>query len=335
MSAFHHANLIHLLFNMTTGWYLGKRLEQYWGRTRYTVFVIPAIFLPIMAELAIGRAVIGFSGVVSAILGALVVLREFQPRVAHEFSETAARLGICAIVGFWIVTILEIDHFANATHFAGFAYGALIASLSPEAWGHRWIWRCGLVGAYLSVIVGMLPVSRPVWIAKYHWYVAMKATSVSDRDQSLKKALEIDPTLSGAWIRWSLLAESHDDLLTAWNRGLEGLRANPSSVPLLQELRRIWRHLDGTQRMEADKSLRVTFGKRAKAWMEQVRADPIATESKANENIRNSDESVDVREFTLDRKIELPSFQELPAQPKRQEQKLPVRGNDAVEGETL
>lgn len=335
MSSFHHANLIHLLFNMTTGWYVGKRLEQFWGRTRFAAFIIPAIFLPIMAELAIGRAVIGFSGVVSALLGALVVLREFQPKVAAVFPEAAARFGIAALVGFWVVTIMDIDHFANATHFCGFAYGAFVAAISQEGWGNRWIWRVGLIGAYLTVMAGMLPVSRPVWLAKYHWYVAMKARTLSQRDASLKKALEIDPSLSGAWIRWSLLAESHDDLIVAWERTLGGLQSNPSSVPLLEEMRRLWRHLNVDQRLEAEKTLKVMFGKRAKAWMEQVRADIVPGKSTANANVINVNEPVDLREFTLDRKIELPALQELIPQPKRQEQKLPVHGNDAVEGETL
>lgn len=335
VTAFHHANLIHLAFNIITGWYVGQRLEQYWGRLKYVLFVLPAVFLPIMAELAIGRAVIGFSGVVSAILGALVVLREFRPEVAKAFPVAAAKFGIGAIIGFWLVTILNLDHFANATHFCGFAYGVVAALASPQAWGSQWWWKFGFGVACGLSVLGLEPVSHPIWLGKYHWYVATKAGTLAERDRSLKKAVEVDPALSGAWIAWSLLATSHGEFMVSWDRVLEGLQSNPSNVPLQDEMRRIWRHLDKDQRAEAESSLRLRFGRRAQGWLEQARADVVADGSAGVENNLNTGEPVDLREFALDRKLELPAFQELPSQVKRHAQKLPVQRNDAMEGETL
>ena len=130
LTAFHHGNLFQLVLNLGAAWYLGSRLERCWGSFVMGLFLIPAACIPVMAELCWGRAVIGFSGVVCAMLGALVVLRCSDGELADEFPVEAAQIGMGAILLCWLASLFDIEPFPNAAHVTGFVYGGLLAAIT-------------------------------------------------------------------------------------------------------------------------------------------------------------------------------------------------------------
>ena|GEM_PF-1733538 len=127
MTVIHHGELLHLVVILGAAWYLGSRLERHWGSLAMGVFLLPAACIPVMAELAIGQAMIGFSGIVCAMLGALVVLRRFHDDVAGDFPIEAAEIGMSIIALCWLASLAGLVSIPNVAHLTGFIYGASIA----------------------------------------------------------------------------------------------------------------------------------------------------------------------------------------------------------------
>jgi hypothetical protein len=195
--------------------------------------------------------------------------------------------------------------------------------------------RVGVALAHLALVPGLFEVSHPSWIGRYYWYQAVSSRTGTQREASLEKAIHRDPALSGVWLRWSQAAESRGDLLEAWRRLIQGLVINPSSAPLIDSTRRLWRHLDSGSRQEAEMILAQYFGRRSILWLNQIRAEVPTENQNSNENVIKLEKTIDPHEFSLDRKLELPLLQEFPVQPNLRDPKRLDLGNDAVEGRTL
>ncbi len=340
-TVFHHGDLLHLVLVGGAVWYLGRRLESRWGRLGMALFLPPAICLPVLAELSLGQASIGLSGLACAMLGALVVLRRFDSKVAAEVPREIAQLGMLAIVVCWLATLSGYGSLMNAAHATGFSYGALIA-WTFNGPGKRVMMRRGaVVLAHLALLPVLFSVTRPVWIGRYHWYQALSIrTSLAYEDleayeQSLDWATRCDPSLIGAWLQWSLALESHENLAAAWKRTINGLVLNPSSQPLIENARRLWRHLDSEQRRDAERILARFFGARSEVWLSTIRAGATVSSQDSNEEVRKFEDALDIGEFSLHQQVELRLENVFPAQPNQQAPMDPVDGNDAVEGETL
>lgn len=335
ITPFHHSDLPHLILIVGATWYLGSRLERYWGSFAMSLFYVPALCIPVMAELFWGQSTIGFSGVVCVLLGAMVVLRYFDETVDAEFPLEAAEVGISAFVLGWIASLINIASFPNAAHLAGFSYGACIALLSHGIGKNKLLlWFC-MFFAHVWLVPGLYVVCHPAWIGRYHWYRAISVESSRKSGQRLQRAVACDPALTGAWLQLSQLAESQDNRPVAWKQIVVGLSLNRSSTSLIEGARRLWRHLDAQERREAEFLLHRHFGKSWKLWLNQIRAYVSTTDPVSFEESRTDENPGDVSQFALDQKIDLFEEDLLSDQSKSQERLFPADENDAMEGKSL
>ena len=335
LTSFHHVSFLHLIITLSAGWYLGQRLERRWSRFGMILFLIPASCVPIIAELCLGNAAMGFSGVICAMLGALVVLRIFDGQVAEDFPSEAADFGMALMLVCWAATLLELKSFANAAHFAGFAYGGLVAYVIHGVRRQVFLWRVGLAVVHVAIIILMAEVVNPQWNGRYHWYQSIMVRSPEEKEACLERALNRDPTLIGAWLRSAQIAENRENPTQAWTRLVVGLSLNPSSSPLIDAARKMWRHFDSQQRKEAQEVLEQFFGMRAGLWVAQLRAEKSPATVESNENVIKLDMETDLSKFSLEQKLELPAIDVFSVKPNQVSPADPAIGNDAVEGKSL
>lgn len=331
-TAFHHGNLLHLVLNVGSAWYFGWYLERRWGSFAMLMFLIPATFLPIMAEVALGNAVVGFSGAISAMLGAVAVIRSYDQALAKEVPEEVITFSVGGMVLCLFLTWGGVVSIANAAHFVGFAYGALIGASTVGPSSRRMLFRVVSVLIHFWMLPGLFLATHPYWSGRYHWYLATTIPRSISSEKYLERAVWWDPSLTGAWLDWARLAEQRREPLEAWQRLIQGLSANPSSAKLVDSVRRLWRHLDPEQRYEASARLDRVFGPNASVWLNQIRAVQNLPLLSGIDEITSV---VDISEFALDQKIVLPATDALTGRQEKQPPMHPANENDAMAGETL
>ena len=303
ITAFHHANLIHLMVNLVGAWYLGYRLEQRWGSFTMALFLIPAICVPIMSELCFGKAVLGFSGATCAMLGTLAVLRHFDDKLARSIPSEAVGFGVGMIALGWLLTVFDVFDCANIAHLTGFCYGAVIAFLTDGPLRHVFLLRISVCLVHIWLLPGLLLVMHPYWIGRYHWYQATSVSSPQRAERFLERAINCDSSLAGAWLLWSQSAERRSDLPEAWQRLIEGISHNPSNPPLMDSTRRLWRHLDSRQRRGAERVLARILGARSGAWLIQIRKEVYEKSIDSGDESTTFHPKVELSEWLLDQKI--------------------------------
>ncbi len=334
IAPFHHANLMHLVLCVGATWFLGSRLERYWGSFRMGMFFIPALSVPVMAQLLMGRAEQGFSGVACAMLGAIVVLRNDDPKLAERIPKEVGEIGMSLILVGCVATLFDLISVPNLAHLAGFFYGAMVAWMTRPSARHKLFLRTSFVLIHLWLIPGLFFASHPYWIGRFHWYSAVIANSPQRTERSLEKAVTYDPSLTGAWLHWSQVAEDRENSLLAWRRIINGLYFNPSNSSLMDGSRRLWRHLNARQRRDAEIVLSEFFGKHSDIWLDQIRANASIQIFESDPDIVEKVEIIDLQEFKLDQKQALPHIDLAPPL-NRFKQAKPIIPNDASEGETL
>src|SRR5947208_9859741 len=141
-SAFLHASVLHIGFNMLALWWIGAPVEQYLGRVRYLgLYLVSGLAGSAGALVLTPVAVtVGASGAIFGILGAMLIL-EWQ---------TTGRLGGNALTLIVINLALSfaIANISIGGHIGGLI-GGLLATLAFARWGrgHAAYGRLGLAGA--------------------------------------------------------------------------------------------------------------------------------------------------------------------------------------------
>jgi membrane associated rhomboid family serine protease len=335
ITVFHHQDLLSLILCSGAVWYLGSRLERRWGSLAMAMFAGPAICLPTMVELAFGNAYLGMSGLACAILGALVVLRNYDESLAHDFSEDAGQIGMAMILAGWLATLSNFLSLPNAAHFAGFIYGALMAGITNGPLRKAPFLRVSAILIHLWLVPLLFLVCHPFWIGRFHWLQAVATQNTNRAERSLANAIQCDGSLIGAWLQWSHVYEQRGDQPEAWRRLIDGLARNPAAAPIVDSTRRMWRHMDLQQRREAKLYLEQVFGRNANDWLAQIRNGPTNFAEPAAEISVTEEPAPDLSQFSLDRKIELPSLNNPAERLNPENRKIQNEQNEAVEGQTL
>ena len=336
VNAFHHANVLHLLMNCAAGWVLGRRLEERWGSLRLMLFLIPTIVVTPLIELLIGHCAVGFSGPICAMLGALMVLQQFDPR-DDDIPTESIQLTLGLILAGIPATALDVVRIANAAHISGLVYGWAAAWSFCGPWSHPRAVRTGFVLAHLVLIPAVWIAGHPPHDGRYLWYLAVRdRVSPTERESLLKRAVQVDPTLTGVWLRLVDHRMIEGDPHAAWKLAIEGLSSNPSDEELIEAARSVWRRLAyGPDRDIAEAELRRVFGKRAAAWSRQIRNVGLSSAKPGQtSNAPANEPALDPKNFPLDRPIDLQW------QPERHENKPPQpvdpnQPNSASEGTAL
>ena len=330
LTVFHHQYLLQLVFVMVTTLFLGRLLEQKWGSFYFGLFLLPAMTLPVIAELCLGNAVMGFSGTVFAILGALSVLRLSDTDLAARLPVESVLLGITLILLGFLANLSGIADVSNISHVTGFIYGGIVAACVSE---NSTFVRTGLVLSHLWLIPALVLVTNPVWIGRYHWYKATTPSGIATREKLLQKAILCDPTLPGAWLHLAKVAEEKQDLIEAWKRLVRGLTHNPTSGPLIDATRRLWRHLDFDQRKEAEFHLHRAFGRKSTLWLKSIRSNRESLNPSEIDETFTTPEQKDLSDVALDQKVELPVWDWGNHRPRPRQKREDF--DDAAEGQRL
>ena len=269
-SAFHHANLMHLVFNISTLWLLGPLLERRMRRTAYLGFWFFASLVPLLPEYFLGTTPLGLSGVACAMFGWCLIERQFDSAVARRLPEQAIR-------SFWFflflmmgLTALDVLQIANVAHFTGVAYGWLNARAAHHRTG-RWAWIAG----HALLPIAIFFVLHPFWNANYHALLGRRAEESSVAVPHLREAVRLNPTLSSVWLNLADERAQSGDLLAAWRLVIEGLQHNRSSSALTDAARRVWMMLPTDERDEARAAVETAFAGDAHEWSERLRMTDV------------------------------------------------------------
>ena len=157
-AAFLHAGVLHIAFNMLALWWFGAAVENYLGRARF-------IGLYLVGGLA-GSAgaliqapltpVVGASGAIFAILGAMLIL-EWQT-TGRLAGNAMTLIVINLALGFAIVNVSIGGHI-------GGLIGGILATLTFARWGkgHAAYSRVGVVGVVGLVVIAVASVAISYW----------------------------------------------------------------------------------------------------------------------------------------------------------------------------
>lgn len=265
-SAFHHANVLHLFFNVSTLWVLGPLLERRMRRAAYLGFWFFASLVPLLPEYFLGSTPLGLSGVACAMFGWCLIERQFDPAVARRLSEQAIRSFWIFLFAMLILTAIDVLHIANVAHFTGVAYGWLNARASHHRTGRRaWVAAHALLPAAIYLLL------HPFWNANYHALLGRRAEDLSAGVPHFREAVRRDPALPHVWLSLADERARSGDFLAAWRLVIDGLRHNRSSSVLTDAARRVWTMLPAADRKDAREVLQTAFAGETAEWSERLR----------------------------------------------------------------
>lgn len=286
-TGYHHGGVFHLLCNGLGLIWLGSLLEPVMKKWSYALFIISATFVSILPEIYLEHDVVGISGGLCGMFGLLIILRHYYTRIDLMVDESRVRNFIVILLGMVIATELGVINIANVAHFTGLGYGVLcgIAFWGLPQWHlrgtfHKWYGTIFLA-AHLILIPATYFAIQPFWNGRYHWYVAYELDELPETEKTkvtrqeemnhLKKAVEIDPGLDGAWRQLAILYAMHEDYLQAWKTILACLKHNRSYDDGLDYARKLWNYMIfNKQGDQALKELTEQFGDETEDWISKL-----------------------------------------------------------------
>jgi rhomboid protease GluP len=272
VSTLHHGGLAHLLLNSLAVALLGRMLERAWGSPRYLLFLVGAALASAWPEYLLEQYAVGYSGVVCAIFGALIVVRHAHPDIAEQVTDGYIITCLAMLVGMWVLTEVAAVPIANYAHFAGLAYGWCVAQAARRPLPAR----LAMVAAHVWLLIPYWGITHPVWNGRYHWYLAgftpTGQLAARENPDRLRLAVARDPSLAAVWLLLAQDAQRSGDPLEAWRLALQGLRAEPTNPPLWAFTRQQWRRLViGPQRQPAIAAIQEIFGDQSSGILAEVR----------------------------------------------------------------
>ncbi len=280
LSGFHHGGLLHLGLNCLGLVFLGRLLESRMKWFSYTVYFLTATTVSLVPEYLAGNNPIGLSGGVYAMFGTLLVLRRRDARIAEALPPGVVQMGLVWLFLCIGLTYLEILRIANLAHFTGLAYGWVAGEVLLGTYSTNRKLRLGFYAAHLLLVPVLYFVVHPVWIGRYHWYLAIDKRDQSRQTQNLEQAVSRDPGLEAAWRLLAAIYAQSGELQRAWETILKGLAYNRSDENANRLAQAIWSrfHLP-SDRKDALDTLNKVFGEEAADWRERLGISPAGAES--------------------------------------------------------
>ncbi|MBN2479421.1 MAG: rhomboid family intramembrane serine protease [Parachlamydiales bacterium] len=142
-----HIGFLHILFNMLWLWFLGKQIEPRLGFIRYVVFIIiTGVVSNIFQYLMGGPYFLGFSGVITAMVGYIFVRQKTAPWEGYTVAKP-----VFYFIGVFIFAMLALQlisfavqifkpkliftpGIANTAHIVGALCGMLLAKMPFFSW---------------------------------------------------------------------------------------------------------------------------------------------------------------------------------------------------------
>jgi GlpG protein len=130
-TAFVHIDGLHLLFNLSWIWTLGRTVEAEIGPLRWIGFCAASALVASSAQwFETGSTGIGASGIVYALVGLVWVTRNRVPRFKHAVPFEIMVL-VCAFIPIgYFLQYSDIFPIGNAAHLTGLLFGAVTGALA-------------------------------------------------------------------------------------------------------------------------------------------------------------------------------------------------------------
>lgn len=268
ISAFHHANLLHLVMNVMAFWMFADLLEPRLGRFRYLLFCLLAATFSILPEAALDQSAVGISGMVFALFGLLLVVRRHDEEIAERMHPSLVPVCFVSLFICIPLTIFFEMPIANGAHLLGLVYGAAVGWLCfDQRLQSRLASYLGLAALHLGLFLCILLLMKPTWNGRYYAWKAITTTqSISD----WKKAVELEPSLNVGWASLTEHSIETGDLHQAWRTALKGAKLNRTSTEMNDLARYVWRKFSSApDRAVALDEIHQMFGDEADAWIER------------------------------------------------------------------
>jgi rhomboid protease GluP len=133
ISTFHHADVLHLMLNVTTVVWLGRLLEIRWGSIPFLGLTVGASLITPLPEFLTEQYVVGISGICCAYFGVLLIERTWDRALAVKLPDDLVVVAFMSLVIFGVLGVLEAIPIANGAHVVGLVYGAIVA----WGWSHK------------------------------------------------------------------------------------------------------------------------------------------------------------------------------------------------------
>jgi membrane associated rhomboid family serine protease len=147
---FVHANILHIALNMYSLFIVGTPLERFLGRGRYAaLFFVSGIGAVVAVDLLTNEAVIGASGAIFGLLGALVV---FARRMGLRTTQLYVVIAINLAIGFIIPQIAWQAHIGGLIVGVGLAFLMLKTSTVRR----RPVQVVSIIGVTIVLVVVLL-----------------------------------------------------------------------------------------------------------------------------------------------------------------------------------
>jgi GlpG protein len=210
-SMFLHANVLHILFNLSWLYPLGRILELSVGRLRYLLFVIASAAVGSCVEILVGGGPgIGASGVVYALFGLL-----WAGRGSYEsWRLVATRRNLQIFVAWGVFCLIATEarwmNIANGAHAGGFLFGLCIGHLffAPR---RRPIWAAPLIGLLIACVLSL---TYMPWSADWTFDAGLRAMQRHDGpsaiywfQRNLNQGGETDADLQMIQSVWEAMAD--------------------------------------------------------------------------------------------------------------------------------
>lgn len=160
-TAFLHASVLHILFNMLALWWIGGPIESVIGRWRYlALYLLSGLAGSAGALLADPTAVtVGASGAIFGLLGAMLIV---------QWQATGSIAGpALTLIVINLAISFAVPGISYGGHLGGLV-GGILGTLALTRFGTRHVayGRVGLVGAAALVAIGVLSVLVAYWKVK-------------------------------------------------------------------------------------------------------------------------------------------------------------------------
>jgi membrane associated rhomboid family serine protease len=332
-TAFHHGGIMHLAFNASALWFLGRLLETRLGSWRYALFCLSAVTVSGGFQ-SMWAPYVGLSGMLCAQLGLVWSARRTDSWFQTYVQPEQIQWGLVWILACLPLTWLHILPVGNACHFSGLFYGYLTGLMYFGSSRSRQ-WKPLFLASHLFLIVWFYFLVHPVWNGKYHWRRGDMTEVPTERIHHFQNAILWNPNLDGPWLNLASAYYATGDLPAAWDTILRGLRQHPAFQKAIELARNLWDEFpDGRQRQAARQRLLEIFGDEAPKWeqtlkIEELDEQPVLSKPKAID-VPEADAPLDVPipPFTLPRR----ALDEIPRPANKIPPPNPDLPNSAEEG---
>lgn len=190
--AFLHGGLLHLGFNTYMLMVVGPALERSLGSVRFALLYLVAALggaIAVCLTAHPGQPVVGGSGALFGMLGALVAMFMRSGRHAFAFLAFEGPRAVLAMIGANLLIGWIVPYISNTAHIGGLVAGFVVTLLFlvPPRQPTRGLrqWRLALGALFASLLfASVMPVTRYDWL----WNRGVRATDEATRRQLQRAA---------------------------------------------------------------------------------------------------------------------------------------------------